>query len=1096
MALSAQPLQFGRPFRVGEIGQCPQLLVDGQSVASQSDVKTRHADGSVRFAVVSAVLPAVPASGGVTLSFADGPCNNDGALSAQQMLGAEYDFDAVVSLNDGAAGTASARALIAAGKYRLWTSGPVVTTAIVADHEGKSADIGVDGYKSVRPSFEVQFWPALKLTRTRVVMETTDTEKVQNQRYGVTITAGASSPQPVYSRADVEHLYMSRWTRTFWRGGEPAALNIDYNVAYLAATQAIPNYDASIRLSSTSKSSIVSAWQAAPKDIFEQGMWNPSMPTTGGRPDLGPYPKWMVAWLYDGSAELKEVALGQADLAGAWPMHLREGSAGKYVDRDKTEPALGQPVSGYARPTLAMLDLGYAYSDAADKVKVVGTTNRGAWVPDNAHQPQPFFIPYLLTGEHFYKEQLQFWSGFSLLDDSRGLYGLYCYSKNASKSHLGIGGQIRGIAWGMRMLGEAAWAVPQQEAGYRNYLHAAYEDVITRFEGTRGVVRGGNTSRADWQWANTAGDCHGGRLRDANPLRYWWEGLDGYGSNESVKRYDAPWQHSFLMYALSRGAELGLPAGALKDWFAPFFVRQVLDAGAVPYHLGDYTLPFVDAQTGALYQRWSDVAAEYADYTGASKWPPAASPNSNSTSSLDQGYGTAALVALAGTAGAPGSAEAWSRFGAGHYAAWGWERDPKWAILPRGIANVATKQGETTISTSSGSTTASAGTSTGTSSSSGTGTSTSSTTSTSPSASTEGTTSTVTVTPLPAGSLPSWVAAKPLFQWFQIPGTKLSASTAWQGYTPSRGGQKGILAYSGGTLKASGSELFIAGGGHADYAGNEVFSIALRSETPIWVRRNNPSAAPVLPETGTSHYPDGRPSSRHTYWTLQFNDSRNLLMFVGAPALWSKVANGTSEFDAFDPAKNDYLPAGTFPSQGGIGGVAQGIAKDAADNIYVHSTGGTMYRWDNATNTWTTLGNRGTYYYETPYAIDTRRNRMIRMPNGTLAGAVFDLNNNAAASTLTLTGSAAAAANGRGSLVYDPVSDAFWYWKRGDSTLYRIDAATFNTTAQSVTGTVPPNTVLNGFYYTYGRFAYVPELRGILYMRDADSDIFFVRTAS
>ncbi len=1083
-ALADQPLQFGRPFRAAEIARCPQLLVDGRPVASQADVKTRHPDGSVRFAVVSTILPSIPARRAIELAFADGPCPSAGALDAAAMLGDDFDFDAVVELNGGAGGSASARELLSRGKYTSWTAGPIVTTAIVADHTGKSADLGTDEHRSVRPSFEVQFWPALKATRTRVIVEIADTEKLQNQRYDVTIALGERAPEKVYERADVEHVYMSRWTRTFWRGAQPADIDIDYNVAYMASTHAIPNYDASIRLSPASRASMVKEWTTARTDLYAGGLWTRAMQTTGGRPDIGPYPKWMVAWLYDGSAELRDVALGQADLAAAWPVHLREGLAGKFVDRARTEDALGKPVSAYARPTLAMLDLGYNYTKTPDRVKRVGAHDRKGWSPDNAHQPQPFFLPYLLTGEHFYLEQLKFWAGFSLLDNSWGLQGLFCYSKGADATHLGIGGQLRGIAWGMRMVAEAAWAVPEHDAAFRRYLHDALEDTIVRFEGTRGVVRGDNTKRSDWKWANTAGDCSKGRLRNANPLHYWTEGNDGYGKGPSVARRDAIWMHAFLMYSLNRATELGFSAGALKTWFAPFFVQQVLAPGSNPYHLGDYTLPFVDAQTGALYRDWSEVDAEYEDYAGAAKWSPPARPNSNSTNSLDQGFASVALTALASTWGTSGSDAAWNRFAARHYAAWGWEQDPKWAILPRGVdARVAAAR---IVPVASGIVQVAAQASDGDASPASR--------SAKPPRGELPPSQPVVITP----GLPGWAAGLPLYRWHEIPGTRLSATKAWTDYRGSLGvmGKKGILAYSGGALKTQGSELFIAGGGHADYAGNEVFSIVLGAEKPQWERRNDPSEAPPLADRGPAHYADGRPASRHTYWTLQFIDQRNVLGFFGAPSVWSKVANSASTVDAFSPETNDYLPAGTLPEQKGISSYAAGVAKDAAGNVYVHSPKGNLYRWNQASNTWTELGNRGSFGYETPYAIDTKRNRMFRTANKNVSAGVFDLARDAAASRIALRGPAAEAASGRGQLVYDAAADVFWFWKRGDSSLYRIDAETFETTVQDVGGTVPVNNVAGGgLHYTYGRFSYVPEMKGLVFMRDADTNVFFIRTA-
>ncbi|HEV2099449.1 MAG TPA: hypothetical protein VGR45_11060, partial [Stellaceae bacterium] len=54
---SDYPLQFGRPFMDNEIPDFPQVLLNGTSVLTQADVKNRYPDGSVKFAVISLVIP-------------------------------------------------------------------------------------------------------------------------------------------------------------------------------------------------------------------------------------------------------------------------------------------------------------------------------------------------------------------------------------------------------------------------------------------------------------------------------------------------------------------------------------------------------------------------------------------------------------------------------------------------------------------------------------------------------------------------------------------------------------------------------------------------------------------------------------------------------------------------------------------------------------------------------------------------------------------------------------------------------------------------------------------------------------------------------
>jgi hypothetical protein len=132
-AIRNYPYQFGRPFIDGAIANQPQVLVNGQPVATQADVKNRYPDGSVEFAVIAVVIPAIPASGSLSLTFQNQMGNNT-PLTQAQMLAPSYNFDASMALASATAGvtqTASARTMLQNGDYKLWTSGPVAQTIML-----------------------------------------------------------------------------------------------------------------------------------------------------------------------------------------------------------------------------------------------------------------------------------------------------------------------------------------------------------------------------------------------------------------------------------------------------------------------------------------------------------------------------------------------------------------------------------------------------------------------------------------------------------------------------------------------------------------------------------------------------------------------------------------------------------------------------------------------------------------------------------------------------------------------------------------------------------------------------------------------------
>ncbi len=195
-AISNYPYQFGRPFVDGAIANQPQVLVNGQPVATQADVKNRYPDGSVEFAVIAAVIPAIPASGSLTLTFQNQNAGSNTPLTQAQMLASTYNFDASMALTPvgGTAQAASARTMLQNGDYQLWTSGPVAQTIMLGDDTAaRKYDIGFgDGYHPFRPRFYATFWPATHQVYVRAVGENGLTTELEDLAYNVWPAPSAS----------------------------------------------------------------------------------------------------------------------------------------------------------------------------------------------------------------------------------------------------------------------------------------------------------------------------------------------------------------------------------------------------------------------------------------------------------------------------------------------------------------------------------------------------------------------------------------------------------------------------------------------------------------------------------------------------------------------------------------------------------------------------------------------------------------------------------------------------------------------------------------------------------------------------------------
>jgi len=289
------PVQIGRTFIQGELPNFPEAVVSGSPVLTQADVKTRWPDGSVNHAILSFLIPSLPETGTITVSFRNQLSgNNTGFLSQNQMLGANFDFEATTSLTSDqqVSAVASARALLAAGAYTYWLQGPIATSVIIADHSApRPFDIGFDGYKSFRPIYHATFYPALNKVRVRFIGEIANTAALQDLTYSLELALGDASPTIVYSRSDFIHTCNSRWTKEFWLGGAPARFAVNHNLEYLTLTKAVPNYDTSFSIPQATIESLDTAWSGAPKEIGESGLLTPAMGTTGAREEIGPPPR-------------------------------------------------------------------------------------------------------------------------------------------------------------------------------------------------------------------------------------------------------------------------------------------------------------------------------------------------------------------------------------------------------------------------------------------------------------------------------------------------------------------------------------------------------------------------------------------------------------------------------------------------------------------------------------------------------------------------------------------------------------------------------------------------------------------------------------
>lgn len=533
------PFTFGQVFAPGDVKPSDRLvgkLAGGADVPLQVDVKARHPDGSVRHAVVSAVLPALDAHQTLTMTLAKGGVPvadaDKGAAGPKVLL--DQGFKACVDIRaEGQAWSACADRLLAAKPPASWLAGPVAREWLVAAPLRNAQ--GVE-HPHLAARFALRWYPRAHKARVDVTVENdwAFEPKPRNLRYDVDVTIGG---KPAYAQQGLEHFHHARWRKVFWWGEAPAVV-LRRDSAYLMATGALPHYDPTVRVAGKAITDLAARWTGKAIEPMGAGLVTPYMPTTGGRQDIGILPAWSVLYLLGMDPRAGRATMGTSDLSGSWSIHYRD----KRTDL---------PVSLVDHPYMTLL--GHP-SDAVDPATGKSDAFPGCaaehacdspYTPDGSHQPSLAYLPYLLSGDRFDLEELQFWATYDALSSNPNY-------RDAGKGLL-KSDQVRGQAWGLRTLGEAAYITPDDDR-----LKAYFVGVVVN------NLRWYNATYTDNPGANKLGIL-----------------VNGYAYSYNNETAIAPWQDDFFTSSVGHLAEMGFKdAHRLLAWKARFAVGRMTAPGA------------------------------------------------------------------------------------------------------------------------------------------------------------------------------------------------------------------------------------------------------------------------------------------------------------------------------------------------------------------------------------------------------------------------------------------------------------------------------------------------------------------------------------
>jgi hypothetical protein len=551
------PLTFGQVFAPGDLKRGETLsgrLPDGRLLPLQVDVKATHADGSVRHAVISALLPGAAGSQAMALiRTKDKPLKTAAPATVQSLLDAGFTAAASATI-DGQAWTASVDKLLKQ-KPALWLDGPLVTEWLVS--APLRNDKGEE-HPRLNARFAIRWYRALHKARVDVTLENAWAyqQAPRNETYDARVLIAGKE---VYAKPGLVHLNQARWRKTFWWGEVPA-IHVRHDTAYLIASRALPNYDRSLRISATALADLKSSWNGPKTEPMGVGLAVPYMPATGGRPDIGLLPSWGALYLLSMDKRAKEVTLGTADLAGSWGMHYRDRRTGK-------------PVSLIDYPYMTLVGHeGDTINPKTRKSEMFPPCPKDACklphTHDVSHQPAFAYLPYLVTGDYYYLEELEFWAMFDVFNSNPG------YRENIKG--LLKPEQVRGQAWGLRTLGEAAYIAPDDDP-----LKDDFKRIL----------------KSNLDWYNAEYTDNPG----ANKLGFIANGYAlGYKNGTGI----AAWMDDFFTAAIGHLSDLGFgPDGAdrLLAWKVKLPILRMTAPGACWQDASIYELIVRDSSTSPFY---------------------------------------------------------------------------------------------------------------------------------------------------------------------------------------------------------------------------------------------------------------------------------------------------------------------------------------------------------------------------------------------------------------------------------------------------------------------------------------------------------------
>jgi hypothetical protein len=490
-------------------GAAPAAVKVG-TFPTQTDVKTRWPDGSIRFAVVTANIQAPG-----TYPIAAGAVPGGSLTPVWPTASVKFVI----------AGTTYTATLPSFNSTDSWLTGALVREARVVAVPTGSA--GADPLLQV--IFDVRSYASGGHRVDITVQNVRDVAAMDKVTYDLTVTVAGTV---VLTKSAFTHYAFTRWRKTFATGLTEATVIPDFEPFYASA--ALPRYLSTVNNQSYDTST--AAW-----DINGFGSMNPLMDAAGGRPELAPYPDWQAQYMVRKSASQRNATLLNGNNSGSWCLHILKADGVSLIKVTETpfywasvshEPGYGPLVP--RRPDGQWrgmrLNVAGGYSDIETRV-------------NEEHAPNLTYFPYLLTGDRYYLDQTKIWAAYWAINcwpvdpafPEPVLEPLFNRSRGGSLGRVWKTGLGRELGHPFEIIILAAMATPDADAD-QAYFRTLVQNQLDGLGdyAVRTSLPGGIAQAMYWEGGQT-------QLQGAPP-----------------GRYTSLWRLSYTAFAIDLAAQQGL----------------------------------------------------------------------------------------------------------------------------------------------------------------------------------------------------------------------------------------------------------------------------------------------------------------------------------------------------------------------------------------------------------------------------------------------------------------------------------------------------------------------------------------------------------